>query len=61
MNEQPDDLQQRCRATRLSHTANGDVVVLCNLPYDHLGQHEGRVGAFDIRWPRHHRAYRRPR
>jgi len=45
---------ETCTATHDSPTANGDVEVRCAKPADHVDQgdvqHEGRVGAFPVRW-----------
>jgi hypothetical protein len=42
---------ETCTATRTTDTATGSIDVRCTKPPGHGGQHEGRVGAFPVRWP----------
>lgn len=48
---------ETCPATHYSPTAVGDMLVHCNKPAGHVNaleerdrQHEGKVGAFPVRW-----------
>lgn len=47
-------MSEACSATKTSPTAEGDVEVRCTKPAGHVDagdeQHEGRVGAFPVRW-----------
>ena len=46
--------ENTCAATKLSPTATGDIEVRCAKPAGHVAagdpQHEGKVGAFPVRW-----------
>ncbi|HTJ39987.1 MAG TPA: hypothetical protein VL738_42860 [Dactylosporangium sp.] len=47
-------MSEECSATHVSSTATGEVEVRCQKSAGHVEagdpQHEGRVGAFHIRW-----------
>jgi hypothetical protein len=57
-------MAETCASTHVSPTATGDVTVRCRKPAGHVAagdpQHEGKIGAFPVRWSDERTLDRRP-